>query len=54
MAMSFTFVVMSSFVARHLLHFLKEKPTPSLHPPIKVEAGMSPTIHMTPPYIVLE
>ena len=45
---------MSSFVARHILHFLNEKPTPSLNPPMKLEAGMSPTTQITPPYIFLE
>ena len=44
---------MLSFVARHILHFLNEKLTP-LNPTMKLEAGMSPTTQITPPYIFLE
>lgn len=44
-----TFKHISLFVARHLRHFRSEKPTPSLNPPIKFEAGMSPTTHITAP-----
>ena len=36
-------------VAIHTRHFLSENPTPSLKPPIKLLAGVSPNIHNTAP-----
>ena len=46
--LQYTFEFISIFVARHRRHFLKENPTP-LKPPIKLEAGTSPTMHIAPP-----
>ena len=48
-----TFIAMSSFIAKHIRHFLKAKPTPSLKPPKKFEAGTSPTAQTTAPYILI-